>query len=168
MTENCSICLSQMIDPVSGLCIHNYCRNCIRENMNIDSLSYLPFTEKSLIGNIGLDKIHNYTINTIINKINIIKGTTPDITNSEKEMINKLCGFNVLDKISNDKTNIFACVLRHNIITIGKKENIYNNKYKMKGAIAIIRNTGKTFPVYPKNREYSHSIENKIYELDCN
>ena len=41
-------------------------------------------------------------------------------------------------------------------------------KYKMKGAIAIIRNTGKTFPVYPKNREYSHSIENKIYELDCN
>ena len=180
MTENCPICLHEITDSVLGLCSHRYCRECIRpwlENNNTcplcrsifcnNILNYLPFTQQSLIGTIGLDKIHKYTINNILNQINIIKGTTPDITDREKKLINTLCGFNVLDKISNDINNIFACVLRHNVITIGKKKNIDNNKYKMKGAIAIIRDTGITFPVTPKNREYISSIENKIYQLDC-
>jgi hypothetical protein len=180
MIEDCSICLREITDPISGLCSHRFCRECIcpwLENHNTCPLcrsifsnillDYLPYTQQSLIGTIGLDKIHTYTINNIINQINIIKGTTPDITDSEKEMINTLCGFNVLEKITNDITNIFACVLRHNIITIGKKENINDNKYIMKGAIVIIRNTGTTFPVFPKNTKYNNSIETKIYQLDC-
>jgi len=173
--SNCSICLSQSIDPVSGSCIHTFCRSCITRWMEsnnscpncrkeINLLNCLPFTEGSLINNIGIKNIHKYTM-MYSDGINISKGTTPLLTLKEIEYIGNLCGFKVDKKMSFPNNQEIICVLRHNIITIGKKVNINDNKYKIIDGIAIVRDNRTTFPISPNIREYNHFPDNIYYKL---
>ena len=171
----CSICLDECKDAVSGSCIHRFCRSCISEWLNnnyscpecrneITFLNSLPLTKGSLLKNIGLENIHSYSA-MFQDGLEIVKGQTPNLTREEKEYICTLSGFKVDGITSLDNNDDLICVLSSNIITIGKKNNINNTKYKIIDGVAIVRDNRTTFPISPSIREYSHRPDNIYYKL---
>ena len=177
----CSICLDDKNndDKVTNHCCHSFCKDCIIRWINIKNSCPLCrsdldkdiltiYKKGSLITDIGINSIHNYSIQHQLgyqNMMNITKGDTPDLRDEEKDLILKMTGFNIESKITNILDSNKLCIINGNILTIGKIKIIDNNHYSFQDGIAITRQEGTTFPLHPKNRIYQNSHAKKIYSL---
>ena len=178
--ETCCICLENIVEGVTNSCKHSYCRGCISEWKNINEtcpicrndldanlLIKVIYKSHSLIKRLGMESIHEYSMNNNIGhkSMEIVKGDTPDLTDDEKKFIFNISGFNVENKINKLTDNDIFCILNNNIITLGKTKFKVNQEYFLEDGIAIVRQSGTTFPIYPKNRTYKLSSANNIYIL---
>ena len=176
----CSICLEEKHDKVTNSCNHSFCRDCLsswrsinntcplcRNELDSHILDILIYRSDSLIRNIGIESIHKYSMQNQIGHQNmqVIKGQTPDLTESEKQFIFKITGFNIENKVEILSDNNNLCILNGNIVTIGRTKMLEMDQYYLEDGIAIVRQNGTTFPLHPKNRIYQNSDAKKIYLL---
>ena len=178
MLNTCCICLENKNDKVENICKHSYCRNCIhswgrindtcplcRYKLDKNILNMIIYRDCSLIKSVGIDSIHRYSMENNIGHqpMEIIKGDTPLLSEDETQFIFKMTGFHIKNPSNKFDNNKIFCILKHNIITIGKVFLKEDNKYYLEDGIAIVRDCGTTFPIHPKNRLYDIDNSNKIY-----